>query len=164
MIILCTGYWSCCCGSSLYKSLVYDNGTACHVLMYYVYMCVCKIVGGVATSNHAPFLICCCTCGDICIASSPIWIITIGHWPIQGQYPKCLATMAVQCTTQALLAGPRVLSHHNTPQYTGSLIQQDHNPKHPTTRPQSTSHQPISMHTAALDCYSDKHSPCSWNG
>ena len=34
--------------------------------------------------------------------------------------------MAIQCTTQALLAGPRVLSHHNTLQYAGSLVLEDH--------------------------------------
>ena len=91
-------------------------------------------------------------CGDpTCVASSPVWIIAVGHRLFKASNRKCLDTMAIQCTTQALLARPRVLSHHNTLQYAGSLILQDH--------AQTTSHQPISMHTAALDSYSDKHSP-----
>ena len=57
-----------------------------------------------------------------------MWIITVGYRLFKASNRKCLDIMAVQCTTQALLAGPRVLSHHNTLQYTGSLILQDHNP------------------------------------
>ena len=60
------------------------------------------------------------------MTSSPVCIIMVGHRLLKASNRKCLDTMAIQCTTQALLAGPRVLSHHNTLQYAGSLVLEDH--------------------------------------